>query len=481
QEAIMPNSRPGRARPFVGLFRFRLRTLLLAVPLAGVLLGTLGVSWHRDWRVSQAEAAIEALEGAITRDEQQRIVTVQLSGERVSDAELRRLVDHLVYLHTLQELSLTSTNVSDAGLVELAQLRQLQRLTVFSPKVSDAGIARLTQARPDLEISRTPPHFKATGLAMRTIFDHATVAVAFSPDGQTLVAGSGDGMLRFWDLAAPQHVLYPESPRTVRAHRDWVFTVAFRPDGALLATGGGDDVIRLWDAETRKLLAELIGHEDDVHAIAFSPDGETLFSTGDDATVRAWDVDSQQPKWIAGGHTDTVPALAIHPLGRMLATGSRDDEIRLWSAAGGEPLAVLRGHAGDVMSLAFSPDGKSLVSAGYDETLQVWEVASGRTTRILTGPADWAFAVAWSADGSTIAGGAGDGLRWWDADTGRMLFHSRRPGNVAQLAFRGDGHVLASASAQGDVRLWNVPGRYEKARLRSRPTLEASLLACGSH
>jgi WD40 repeat protein len=480
QERIMAHSRPGRARPFVGLFRFRLRTLLLAAPLAGVFLGTVGLRWHRDWRTSQAEAAVAALEGIITRNEQQQIVQVELRGRHITDEALRRLIPDLIYLPSLRVLVLGGTEVSDEGVADLAPLVQLEELTIVDSRATDAGLARLSQARPDLKIMKTEPNLKAVGLAMRPVFDHAVIAVSFSPDGSTLVSGSGDGVLRFW---RPEQRDDPFGGRTsfaVQSHRDWVFAITFRPDGKLLATGGGDDVIRLWDPATKRLVGELIGHEDDVHAIDFSPDGRRLYSTGDDATVRAWGIESRGELWRAEGHADTVPALAVHPRGTMLATGSRDHEIRLWSAAG-EPLTVLRGHRGDVMSLAFSPDGGSLLSASYDKTLRIWNVATGRTTRILKGPDDWVFAAAWSPDGALVAGGAGDGLRWWDAASGRMLFHTRRQENVSHLAFRGDGLVLASASAQGDVRLWNIRGRYEKAIFQA-PLIPAApaLLARGA-
>ncbi|HZU34640.1 MAG TPA: hypothetical protein VFA18_01955 [Gemmataceae bacterium] len=84
----------------------------------------------------------------------------------------------------------------------------------------------------------------------------------------------------------------PERQKYLWAHRRSALSVAFSPDGQLLASGGGDGVIKLWDPVTGEERATLDKHFGPVQAVAFSPDGQTLAS-GDgfeDSTVRLWDV-----------------------------------------------------------------------------------------------------------------------------------------------------------------------------------------------
>jgi len=66
-------------------------------------------------------------------------------------------------------------------------------------------------------------------------------AIAFSPDGKTVLTGSSDGTARFWDVATGKPLGMPlQHPfREVRA-------VAFSPDGQRVATAGELKVTRVW-------------------------------------------------------------------------------------------------------------------------------------------------------------------------------------------------------------------------------------------
>lgn len=114
--------------------------------------------------------------------------------------------------------------------------------------------------------------------------EKGVLALAFSPDGQTLASGSYDNTLRLWDArsGAFKQALLEESLNAV-------FSVAFSPDGRTVANGSYHE-IKLWDAETgtlrRTLAAEGMGI---TYRVVFSPDGKTLAGASD-GTVKLWDV-----------------------------------------------------------------------------------------------------------------------------------------------------------------------------------------------
>ena len=52
--------------------------------------------------------------------------------------------------------------------------------------------------------------------------------------------------------------------------------MAFSPDGKTLAAASGDMNAKLWDAPSCQRLQGLEGHAGGAHSVAFSPDGTTL-------------------------------------------------------------------------------------------------------------------------------------------------------------------------------------------------------------
>ena len=76
--------------------------------------------------------------------------------------------------------------------------------------------------------------------------------------------------------------------RYIAAHIDEVTSVAFSPDGQTLVSGSGDNTVRLWDLQGNAIGAPFRGHTDAVISVAFSLDDQTVVSGSYDKTVRLW-------------------------------------------------------------------------------------------------------------------------------------------------------------------------------------------------
>jgi len=105
-------------------------------------------------------------------------------------------------------------------------------------------------------------------------------AVAFSPDGKTILSGSGDKTLKLWDTSG-------KLLKTFTGHQNPVNAVAFSSDGKTILSGSADNTLKLWDT-SGKLLKTFTGHENYVRAVAFSPDGKTILSGSEDKTLKLW-------------------------------------------------------------------------------------------------------------------------------------------------------------------------------------------------
>lgn len=132
--------------------------------------------------------------------------------------------------------------------------------------------------------------------------------------------------------------------KTFRGHSHGVWAVAYAPDGQTIVSGGVDRYIRVWDIETGRLLRSLRGHTADIRALVFTPDGRTLASGSEDRTIRLWNPKTGEPtKLLFTRYDHNVCSLSLSPDGLMLARGSHNKDIKIWEVTTGTDLMTLLG------------------------------------------------------------------------------------------------------------------------------------------
>ncbi|MBI3862822.1 MAG: Gfo/Idh/MocA family oxidoreductase [Planctomycetia bacterium] len=285
--------------------------------------------------------------------------------------------------------------------------------------------------------------------------------VAFAPDGKTLAVGSY-GTVKLLDIAEKHEIA------ALPQRAGFVKSLAFSVDGKLLAAGGYQS-LELWDVNEKKVVRKLGGHRGYVTSVAFSSDEKILASAADDETVKLWNVATGELRTTLTGIGLPALAVAISPDGRLIAVGTGDADrptkkgvVRLFDAEGNQR-AVLDGHTRIVSAVAFSPDGRMLATGSADESIKLWEVDTGRELRVLEGHSRPVNSLAFIGGGkwlASVCGGravGGNELKLWDVSNGKDLATvEAHEGRINQLALSVDEKLLATASVDKSVKIWDV-------------------------
>jgi WD40 repeat protein len=277
--------------------------------------------------------------------------------------------------------------------------------------------------------------------------------VAITPDGKTVVSGSGDNTLRVWDLETGN------CRATFGGHTASVRGVVVTPDGKTVVSGSDDNTLRVRDIETGQCLVTFEGHTGGVNDVAITPDGKTAVSGSFDRTLKVWDIATGQCLTTFEGHTGGVNGVAITPDGKTVVSGSFDRTLKVWDIATGQCCATFEGHTSWVSGVAITPDGKTAVSGSFAAALKVWDIATGQCCATFEGHTDAVVSVVITSDGKTVVSSSRDKtLKVWDIATGkcRATFEGHT-GKVWGVAVTPDGKTIISGSEDKTLRVWELP------------------------
>ena len=303
-------------------------------------------------------------------------------------------------------------------------------------------------------------------------------AIAVSPDGRLAATVDNEQTVRIWDIAGQT------LQQTLGGHESRVGAVAFSPDGQSLLSGDARGELVRWDVTTGKKIAsyefrrglvrtsgspvlEETGAGGSANDVANIPrvGGITALEFRRDQKVAAAGTSSgyTQTFDLERGaelspvfHRSPVTDLAFAADGASLLVATQSGEAtRWWSAP--DPPRLLEGHQGSVRFAALDSTGQRGVTAGVDRQLRVWDVEQGLLVQSLDSGGEAITAGALSTDGTrAVTGGYGSGITLWDLSgmksLGKRFGHKKR---VWWFDFAPDGSRFASGSDDQTVKVWD--------------------------
>uniref|UniRef100_A0AAQ4PH41 WD repeat-containing protein 91 n=1 Tax=Gasterosteus aculeatus aculeatus TaxID=481459 RepID=A0AAQ4PH41_GASAC len=297
---------------------------------------------------------------------------VDCSGRRVASLD----VDGVIKVWSFNPIMQTkATIMSKSPLLSLEWATKPDRLLLLG---SGVGTVRLydTDAKKNLyEMNIDETHPRILSLACSPsgssfVCSAAAVSRSGSVDSAAQLPIPVSGQLLLWDTkTVKQQLQFSLEPEPVAIN-----CTAFNHNGNLLVTGAADGVIRLFDMQRYESAMSWRAHDGEVYSVEFSYDENTVFSIGEDGKFIQWNIhrcgvkqseqvlpqDATGPFMLSGysGYKQVQV-----PRGRLFAFDSEGQHVLTCSSSGGliyrltngepalESMLPLGGHKAPVVTV----------------------------------------------------------------------------------------------------------------------------------
>ena len=264
------------------------------------------------------------------------------------------------------------------------------------------------------------------------------------------------------DGPAPMPGDLPQEPFVKSRTSNAVIAMAASPWAPLVAIGGQKQVL-LYNTETLERLGVLAFPEGYANVLRFSRNAKLLIAGGGlggkIGKVVMWDVTTGERIGVVGNEADAVLAADISPDQQFVALGGPNKQVKIYSTKDGRQTGLIKKHTEWITAIAYSPDGKFLATADRNGGVEVWESgADPKPFNTLAGHKVACTALAFMP--GVLASASEDGkIVLWNVKEGTEIRSwAAHPGGVLWVDFTPDGRIV-SCGRDKIAKVWDATGK----------------------
>lgn len=242
----------------------------------------------------------------------------------------------------------------------------------------------------------------------------------------------------------------------LKGHQNQIWGLSIHPDGQRIVSSSLDNTIKLWNNEGN--LLDTQNQEYKLWNVKFSHNGNLIASVNDINSISLWKIQNDK---LLLTDSNIIKDLKINKQANI-----RDKQI---------------------YDLAFNPKDQMIAFSSLDGNLRVWQKNAKIRQVSCSSEGNEIYNITFHPQENIVAFGCNDGIYIWDINKSNssqlISITTKLDKQAVVVKFSSNGNILASASNDGIIKIWDVKHNYKQiAEIRSQtPSLYLTNISFDSH